>query len=169
MNIEWSAFLNSIPTLAAGFISGFGIAITKGVSKIIEDTWNDHRENKKSIKKHKDIIVSQLLFDIPRGKAEKFSYRLDKEDDIEQTLANISIYDKKMSKRISEYLQLWNKYVNCKEQFDQLGFVSVCESGDECNDYEDCKNEGPDYVDNILYQLLKEYDEIIDLLNSWRR
>ena len=167
--MDWSAIFSSIISGLIWIASGFILAILKGVPKIVEDMWSDHRENKKSIKKHKDNIVTQLLFDIPRGKSEKFSYRLDREDDTEQTLANISIYDKKMSKRISEYLKLWRKYVNFKEQFDQLGFVNVYESGDEYNDYEDSKKEGPVYVDNILYQLLEEYDEIIDLLNSWRK
>jgi len=161
--MDWQALLNSIPTLAAGFVSGFGVAITKGVSKVIEDTWTDRRAEKKRVKERKNQIVSQLLFDIPRGKAQNFEVTVVKKSEGEQTIAQIACYDRKIAKKVEAYLNLWRRFASANIQFNKLGEVMVMAEDDQP------ESRGPDYLEALLNQLYGDYDEIIDLLNTWHR
>lgn len=157
--MNWQVLLPSI----ISFISGFGLAITKGLSKIIEDTWTDYRNEKKRIKQRKSQIVSQLLFDIPRGKSNTFDVIIIKKSEGEQTIAKISSYNKKMAKKIESYLNLWRHFASSNIEYKNTGMVLI---PDENGDMD---NKGLDYLDQLLSKLYNEYDEIIDLLNKWNR
>lgn len=157
--MNWQIFIPSI----ISFISGFGLAITKGLSKIIEDIWVDHRNEKKRIKERKRKIVSQLLFDIPRGKSVNFETTMIKKSEGEQTIAQIASYDKNMAKRIDVYINLWRDFASDNIELKKFNQVLV---PDENGDMDSV---GPEYVEQLLSRLYNEYDEIIDLLNRWNK
>lgn len=157
--MNWQILIPSI----ISFISGFGLAITKGISKIIEDIWTDHRDEKKRIKQRKGQIVSQLLFDIPKGKAANFEITMIKRSEGEQITAQISSYNKKMAKKVSAYLNLWRHFASINAEFKRDNEITIIdENGDP-------ESKGPDYLEQISSKLYNEYDGIIDLLNKWNK
>ena len=158
----WKVFLDSIPGLVAGFIGGFGLEITRGVSKIIEDIWEDSRQSRKDIVQFKKNTVQQLLYDIPRGKALNFERTTMNKSEMEQRLAQIAVYDRKMSQKVGDYLNLWKTYATAK--------LSV-QNGLRIEQYvheEPIENEQI-YLGDLLAELHKNYDEIIDTLNAWKK
>lgn len=161
--MNWQTLSPYVLTLGTGFISGFGLAITKGVSKIIEDIWTDHRNEKKRVKQRKRQFVSQLLFDIPRGKSGNFEITIVKKSEGEQIIAQVASYDQKMANRIETYLNLWRDFASANIEFKETNEVLVFdENGDP-------ESKRPEYLEQLSSRLYNEYDEIIDLLNKWNR
>lgn len=161
--MDLQSLLPSIAAGLTGFFSGFGLAIIKGFSKIVEDIWSDYREDRKTKKERKNQIVTQLLFDIPRGKSQNFYYTISKASERARAIAQIAIYDKKMAKRVEEYLDMWRHYATSARQFEKENKITFI--GDDG----DVTTEGPMYLEKLCDQLHDEYDEIIDLLNRWKR
>lgn len=161
--MDLQSLFPSIAAGLAGFLSGFGLAIIKGFSKIVEDIWSDYREERKTKKERKNQIVTQLLLDIPRGKSQNFYYTISKNSERAQAIAQIAIYDKKMAKRVEKYLNLWSHYAASTREFEKNNQITFI--GDDG----DVTTEGPMYLEKLCDQLHDEYEEIIDLLNRWKR
>ena len=110
----------------------------------------------------KKNTVQQLLYDIPRGKALNFERTTMNKSEMEQRLAQIAVYDRKMSQKVGDYLNLWKKYATAK--------LSV-QNGLRIEQYvheEPIENEQI-YLGDLLAELHKNYDEIIDTLNAWKK
>ncbi|HCU55256.1 hypothetical protein A2574_03155 [Candidatus Shapirobacteria bacterium RIFOXYD1_FULL_38_32] len=161
--MNWQVMSPYLLTLVTGFISGFGLAVTKGVSKIIGDIWTDHRNEKKRVKERKSQIVSQLLFDIPRGKSADFEVTMVKKSDGEQTIAQIAAYDKNMAKKVESYLNLWRRHASANVEFKNTNQVLIFDKND------DPESVGPEYLEYLLSQLNSEYERVIEILNKWRK
>ncbi len=145
-----------------GAISGLALAVLKTVPKIVEDIWTDHREARKAIKLDKNNLVSQLLYDLPKGKAQDFYYTTVKKSDGEHIVARMSKYDKKMAQQIDAYLDLWRHYATSKRLIDDNHEIVLMD------EYDEPVSKGPLYVEGLLDRLCKEYGSIIDLLNKWK-
>lgn len=160
--MDWQTLIPSILTGIAGFISGFGLAVLRGVTKIIEDIWHDYRAEKKRVRTRKYEIVSQLLIDIPRAKSNNFEVTYDSKT-WNKTLAEIAIYDKDMSTKVGNYLNLWRHHAKSWHQLKGLGEILVDGADDQPT------SQGPDYLERIHTELLGSYDSVIDLLNQWKK
>lgn len=153
----------TIISYVLGAITGLALAVLKTVPKIIEDIWTDNRDARKAVKKDKSNLVSQLLYDLPKGKSQDFYYTTVKKSDGQQIVARISKYDKKMAKQIEAYLDLWRHYATSKRAIAYNQEIILM--GEDCEPV----SKGPLYVEELLGKLYSEYDSVIELLNKWKR
>lgn len=148
--------------LGIAFLTGVVVAIQKSLGKIIEDIWSDYREDRKQRKQHKRNIISQLTFDITKGKNMGFGLTTGSKN-WNKTVADIAIYDKNMAEKIRKFLNHWKHHANCSVQFDKLGVISMLEEDGNMGEY------GPDYLEKLSAELNEEYNEVIDLINKWKK
>lgn len=161
--MDIQSVLPSIVAGLTGFFSGFGLAILKGVSKVVEDVWSDYRESQRKKRLKKETYVNQLLFDIPRAKAQNFEVTTCKASEQAQRVAQIAIYDKKMSQRVDAYLNLIRHHAKAFQQMQRSTVVTIVDESGEVVE------KGVDYLEELNTKLYNEYQEIIDLLNMWKR
>jgi len=152
----------SIISYLLGAVSGLMIAVLKAVPRIVEDVWTDYRQSRNRIAQDKNSLVTQLLFDLPKGKAKDFYFTTVKKSEGEHLVARISKYDKQMAKTLRDFLYLWTYYATTKREFETNGEVIVIGDDDEPD------SKGPLYVEEVLDRLNHDYETVIDLLNKWK-